>query len=168
MLCEPFLGNKAVKQGAHSDTEDKPFPDPSENGSCFGVRERVPFLQPDSGTAFRLNGRAAGRNVPQSVRDKWLQPALCVDGVHEHAARYASEESDSHVGCQEFPSEQSPEKHHGDLIDQRRCDEKGHGDAHGDARHGKAEEKGNARAGTERGNRPKTGAQEIAEYPSPA
>jgi len=53
---------------------------------------------------------------------------------HRHEVATRSVFADNHIKHSEFPSEQTPQQHNGNLIDKRRGYEERHGYADGDTR----------------------------------
>ena len=160
---KPVLRHEAVQERPQTHADDDPAPDAAEDAGHLVPGETVPLFQPQAGAAF-IPCRLAGD--PQHAAQEGLQPAFGAEQIQQPAAQHTGRHADDHIDHGELPAQQAPEQDHGDLVDERRGDEEGHGDAQRDAGHGEAQEERDAGAGTEGRDGAERGPQQIADAPA--
>ena len=105
-----------------------------------------------------------GRSLPHAdLIDPVFHLALHIEAADDYAAGDGNDQSGSHVEQGDAPAEHGPKQRQGDLIHHGSRDEKGEGDAHGNARFHKADKQRHRRTGTERRHHPQRPRQSMAE-----
>ncbi|CDG56101.1 hypothetical protein HALA3H3_p20048 [Halomonas sp. A3H3] len=163
VLGEPAVRHEAMQAGAQADTDDHPLPDSPDDLLELVPGKLMAILQGEGG---RLGGRlvvlGCRGGLLVGLGREVLQPALALHGIEEHAAADAHAHADGDVDQGELPAQQAPQHDHRHLVDDRRGEQEGHGDAQRNPGAGEAQEQRDARAGAEGGDGAEAGAQAVA------